>query len=128
MTTLKKILYVEDEPDIQAIAKLALGTIGNFDVVICSSGREAIEIASEVNPDLLLLDVMMPDLDGPETLNKLRQIDSLKETPALFLTANAMTADLERYIEAGAMDVIAKPFDPMTLSEQILKIWSEHDC
>jgi CheY-like chemotaxis protein len=126
MADLKKILYAEDEPDIQVIARMALETVGGFDVVICSSGQEAVERAPLEAPDLILLDVMMPGLDGPETLEKLRQIDSLKDTPVIFLTAKAMTTEIERFLQAGAIEVIAKPFDPMTISDQICKIWADH--
>ena len=106
MAELNKILYAEDEPDIQAIAKMALETVGGFEVVICNSGLEAVEKAPDANPDLILLDVMMPGLDGPETLERLRQIDSLKETPVIFLTAKAMTTEVERFLKAGAIAVV----------------------
>lgn len=126
MAELKKILYAEDEPDIQAVAQMALEAIGGVEVVLCSSGVEAIEVAPGVAPDLILLDVMMPGLDGPETLKKLREIDSLKETPVIFLTAKAMSTEVDRFKAAGAIDVIAKPFDPMTISDQIRGIWELH--
>lgn len=124
MGELKKILYAEDEPDIQAVAQMALETIGGFEIVLCNSGVEAVDVAPGAAPDLILLDVMMPGLDGPETLAKLREIDSLKETPVIFLTAKAMASEVERFKEAGAIDVIAKPFDPMTISDQIREIWN----
>ena len=123
MAELKKILYAEDEPDIQAVAQMALETIGGFEVVLCNSGLEALEVAHDAAPDLILLDVMMPGLDGPETLLKLREIDSLKETPVIFLTAKAMPSEVDRFKAAGAVDVIAKPFDPISLSDQIRTIW-----
>ena len=124
MAELNKILYAEDEPDIQAIAQMALETVGGFEVVICNSGLEAVEKAPDVNPDLILLDVMMPGLDGPETLERMRQIDSLKDTPVIFLTAKAMTTEIERFLEAGAIAVVAKPFNPMTLSDELREIWA----
>ncbi len=123
MAELRKILYAEDEPDIQAVAQMALETIGGFEIVLCSSGLEAVDIAPGAAPDLILLDVMMPGLDGPETLKKLREIDSLKETPVIFLTAKAMPSEVNRFKEVGAIDVIAKPFDPIALSDQIRTIW-----
>lgn len=126
LAELKKILYAEDEPDIQAVAQMALEAIGGFEIVLCSSGLEAVEVAPGAAPDLILLDVMMPGLDGPETLKKLREIDSLKETPVIFLTAKAMPAEVIRFKAAGAIDVIAKPFDPMTLSDQVRAIWESH--
>lgn len=127
MPELKKILYAEDEPDIQAVAQMALENIGGFEVVLCNSGLEALEVAPNAAPDLILLDVMMPGLDGPETLSKLREIDGLKDTPVIFLTAKAMASEVERFKEAGAIDVIAKPFDPMTISDQIRDIWNSLD-
>lgn len=124
MSELKKILYAEDEPDIQAVAQMALENIGGFEVILCDSGLEALEVAPEAAPDLILLDVMMPGLDGPETLVKLREMESLKDTPVVFLTAKAMASEVERFKEVGAIDVIAKPFDPMTISDQIREIWN----
>ncbi len=126
MAELKKILYAEDEPDIQAVAQMALETLGGFEMVLCNSGLEALKVAPGAAPDLILLDVMMPGLDGPETLKKLREIDSLKDTPVIFLTAKAMPSEVDRFKAAGAVDVIAKPFDPMAISDQIRAIWDSH--
>jgi len=121
---LNRILYVEDEPDIQAVAKLALEQVGGFTLEVCSSGKEAMEKAEAFAPELILLDVMMPEMDGPTTLQNLREIDSLKETPVVFMTAKVQPQEIEEYLEMGAVEVIAKPFDPMALSEQIRSIWS----
>ncbi len=121
--TLRKILYVEDEADIQKIAKLALESVGGYEVLICGSGAEALEKAPGFEPDVMLLDVMMPGMDGPGTLAALWKIDALKKTPAIFLTAKAMPAEIERYKEMGALGVIAKPFDPMALAAKVRDIW-----
>ncbi len=121
--TLQKILYVEDEADIQKIAKLALETVGGYEVLICASGAEALEKAPDFEPDILLLDVMMPGMDGPDTLAALWKIDVLKRAPAIFLTAKAMPSEVERYKEMGALGVIAKPFDPMALAGNVKTIW-----
>ena len=86
---LKKILYVEDDTDIQAVAQMALEMVGGFDVKICSSGREAIAEAGGFAPDLMILDVMMPGMDGPQTLGALHEIAGLETTPAVFMTAKA---------------------------------------
>lgn len=126
MADLQKIMYVEDEPDIQAIAELSLQVVGGFEVSLCSSGDDAIARAPEIAPDLILLDVMMPGMDGPTTLSKLREIDSLKDTPVIFLTAKAMTAEVNELRALGAIDVVAKPFDPMELPDKIRSIWAEH--
>jgi len=121
--SLNKIMYVEDEPDIQAIAKLALEAVGGYNVMVCSSGQEALQKVNDFEPDLFLLDVMMPEMDGPTTLMELRKLDKFDETPALFLTAKVMPSEIDRFKSIGALDVIAKPFDPMSLAAQIQKIW-----
>jgi len=124
--TLNKILYVEDEADIQKVAKLALESVGGFEVLICGSGAEALEKAPAFAPDILLLDVMMPGMDGPDTLVELLKIASLKDTPSVFLTAKAMPAEVERYKKLGALGVIPKPFDPMLLADKVREIWDGH--
>lgn len=124
MSSLKKILHVEDEPDIQAVAKLTLERIGGFDVESCNSGAEALDKISGFSPDLVLLDVMMPGLDGPATLKELRKIPEFKDTPVVFMTAKAQSHEIEEFLKLGAVDVITKPFDPSTLSDQIREIWA----
>jgi len=121
--TLKRILYVEDEPDIQTVARLALETLGGFTVAICSSGSEALKRAPDFQPQLVLLDVMMPGMDGPTTLEMLRALPQFACTPAIFMTAKVQPSEVAHYLELGAVDVIPKPFDPMTLSSQVLAIW-----
>lgn len=120
---LTRILYVEDEPDIQTVARLALETLGGFTVQICSSGNEALDRAPAFDPQLILLDVMMPGMDGPTTLGKLRKLPQLAFTPAIFMTAKVQPGEVAGYREIGAADVIPKPFDPMTLSSQVQAIW-----
>ena len=124
MSELNKILYVEDEPDIQAVTKLALEEIGGFSLEVCGNGDEALAKAVDFAPDLLLLDVMMPGMDGPTTLKALREIPELANTPAIFMTAKVQPHEVEEYKALGAVDVIAKPFDPMTLSENLRNIWN----
>ena len=123
MSGLHRILYVEDEPDIQAVAKLALEMVGGFEVKICSSGAEAVRDAASFEPDMILLDVMMPEMDGPETLTALRDQPRLAEVPVAFMTAKVQTAEVEHYKSLGARDVIPKPFDPMTLADRVRSIW-----
>ncbi|KGF72089.1 chemotaxis protein CheY [Neosynechococcus sphagnicola sy1] len=123
---LNLILYVEDEPDIQAIARLALVAVGGFTVEVCSSGTEAIRVAPTVAPDLILLDVMMPDMDGIRTLKALREIPSLQATPIIFMTAKVQTHEVTQYRQLGALDVISKPFDPMMLATTVRTIWEQH--
>ncbi len=121
--TLEKILYVEDDADIREVAKIALEAVGGFTVKICSSGRQALDEAPGFDPDFILLDVMMPGMDGPTTLNELRKLPGLEEKPVVFMTAKVMRSEIGHYKELGAVDVIPKPFDPMTLAERINEIW-----
>ncbi len=122
---LKKILYVEDEPDIQAVAKIALEAVGGFTLKVCSSGEEALMNAVEFLPQLLLLDVMMPGMDGPTTLAELRKLSEIANVPAIFMTAKVQPQEVEHFKSLGAIDVIAKPFDPMTLATTINTSWAE---
>jgi CheY-like chemotaxis protein len=126
MTALNRILMVEDETDIQQVAQLALEAVGGFTVCICSSGSAALEQAPLFGPDLILLDVMMSGMDGPSTLLALRQLPHFSATPVIFMTAKVQSHEVARYKELGALDVISKPFDPMTLSDTIVEIWTRH--
>ena len=123
---LQRILYVEDQLDIQMVATMAMVNYGGFDVKACSSGAEAIEAAATYKPDLFLLDVMMPGMDGPATLKHLQAMPETAQTPAIFFTARTEPADIAKYLAAGAIDLIPKPFDPMTLAGTIRAIWAWH--
>lgn len=125
MAELKKILYVEDEPDIQMIARVALENVGGFELCVCSSGAEAVEKASAFGPDLFLLDVMMPGMDGPTTLTELRKIPNLSKTPVMFMTAKVQPQEVEYLKSLNVADVIAKPFDPMGLATNIRESWEK---
>ena len=120
---LKRILYVDDEPDIRAVAKMALENVGGFTVLLCASGVEALQGAVEFAPDLILLDVMMPEMDGPTTLAALRRLPPLAETPVLFFTAKVQAGEVEQLKSLGALDVVAKPFKPMQLPQTLRDIW-----
>lgn len=124
MNTLQSVLYVEDEPDIQAVARVALQVVGGLRVKICSSGEEALREVASFNPDMILLDVMMPGMDGPGTLAALRALPATASTPVAFMTAKVQPAEVAHYKSLGVLDVIAKPFDPMTLASQVRSIWS----
>jgi two-component system, OmpR family, response regulator len=123
---LQRILYVDDQLDILKIATLAMVKHGGFDVQACSSGEEALVLASDYKPDLLLLDVVMPGMDGPATLKHLRDIRQTAYTPAIFFTAHTEPADIAKYLATGAIDLIPKPFDPVTLTGTIRAIWAWH--
>lgn len=120
---LKRILLVDDEPDIQTVTKMALEALGGFVVEVCGSAGEALTKAPVFGPELILLDVMMPGLDGPSTLKALREVPGIDAIPVIFLTAKVQAHEIAHYKELGALDVIAKPFDPMSISGNIKKIW-----
>lgn len=124
MSDLKTILYVEDEPDIREIARISLAEIGGFEVEVCSSGDEALERAAGHQAQLVLIDVMMPGMDGPTTLDHLRRLPGYAQTPVIFMTAKVQPREVDRYMELGALGVIAKPFDPMALAEEVRRLWS----
>jgi two-component system, OmpR family, response regulator len=121
---LRRILFVEDDPDIQTVAKMALEALGGFTVLACSSGTEALAEVDGFAPDLVLLDVMMPGMDGPTTLIALREMPVARAVPVIFMTAKVQAQEVSRYRALGAEDVIAKPFDPMALSDRVRAIWS----
>ncbi len=124
MSGLQRVLYAEDEPDIQAVARLALEMVGGLTVKICSSGDEALREGPLFAPELILLDVMMPGMDGPGTLRALRLVPALAGVPVVFMTAKVQPQEVAHYTSLGALGVIAKPFDPMTLAEQVRALWT----
>lgn len=125
MPKLPRIVHVEDDPDIREIALIALEMVGGLQVVQFASGRDALEGVVAAQPDLFLLDVMMPGMNGEETLSALRQMPEFAQTPAIFMTAKAQASDVRKFMDAGALEVIVKPFDPMQLAAQILAIWNK---
>ena len=122
-TALQNVLVVEDNPQVRMIVKLSLEKVGRLNVRVCSTGEEALEAATTFAPQLILLDVMMPGMDGPAVLKRLRQLPETLGIPVIFLTAKTTANELRELRELGAVDVIAKPFDPMTLHQQIKDIW-----
>jgi CheY-like chemotaxis protein len=123
---LKSILYVEDDLHVRTTAKLVLEVIGKLEVRDCGSGKEALDAARDFQPDLILLDVMMPDLDGIATLEQLRGMPHLADTPALFVTGLTNASDMDRYTDAGAIGVIPKPLAPLRLTDQLRSLWERH--
>ena len=126
MKELNKILHVDDDGDIREIARMALELVAQMTVHQCSSGKEALEQAEGFQPDLFLLDVMMPEMSGEETWRKLLEIPALAGVPAIFMTAKAEASISRDLRQAGAIAVITKPFDPMTLGDQIREAWAAH--
>ncbi len=123
---LKSILYVEDDLHVRTTAKLVLEVIGKLEVRDCGSGHEALDAARDFHPDLILLDVMMPELDGIATLERLRSMPHLADTPALFVTGLTTARDMERYTDVGAIGVIPKPLAPLKLTDQLRTLWDRH--
>ena len=123
MKALQRILHVEDEADIREIVVLALEMIGGFTVESCSSGQEALEKAPNFAPDIILMDIMMPGMDGPETYRQLQQIPDIVGIPVIFMTAKVQSHEVDEYIKLGGVGVISKPFDPTSLSKEIVEIW-----
>ena len=121
---LQRITYVEDDQDIRAIAELALGTLAGYTLDLCENGKEAVETIPAFQPDLVLLDVMMPVMDGMETLKRLKNTPELADIPVIFMTAKAQRHEVQAYKDKGAIDVITKPFDPMELPANVQKIWN----
>jgi DNA-binding response OmpR family regulator len=115
----RRVLIVDDEPDILEVARMSLETVAGWHVLVATDGRAATELARTERPDAVVLDVMMPDLDGPATLALIREHAAPEDLPALFLTAKAQAFDAERLERLAAQGTIAKPFDPMTLGTQI---------
>jgi CheY-like chemotaxis protein len=123
MKPLTRITYVEDEPDIRLVAQIALAELGGLAVDVCGSGAEALERTPAFAPDLVLLDVMMPGMDGIATFRALSADPRLRETPFVFMTARVQAREIENYKALGATGVIPKPFDPLTLADEIRAMW-----
>jgi CheY-like chemotaxis protein len=114
-----RVLYVDDEPDIREIASLALSLDAGMEVETAGSGAEAVIRASQWRPDIILLDVMMPEMDGPTTLAALRKNADTADIPVVFITARTQAQEVETFKRLGAVSVIPKPFDPMALAAQV---------
>ena len=118
MTKLR-ILHVDDEPDIREVVEISIGLDPGFATRGCGSGEQAIVAAIDWQPDIILCDVMMPVMDGPATLMRLRENPLTANIPVVFMTARAQTRELDRFRSLGALGVIPKPFDPMTLAASV---------
>lgn len=126
MEPLKRILYVEDDPDIAMIAIMTLESIGGFEVLHCSDGLDALSKGPSFSPQLILLDVMIPKMDGPTLLAELKKVNEMQDLPVIFMTAKAQVHEQQAYLNMGAIGVIVKPFDPMKLSNTIIELWEKH--
>jgi two-component system OmpR family response regulator len=116
-----KVLFVDDDPDIRRIASMSLSVVGGYTVTTASSGAEALQSAERELPDVILLDVMMPGMDGLATLGQLRANERTASIPVIFMTAKVQKAEVEQYRAAGA-GFVAKPFDPMRLPAEVARV------
>lgn len=117
-----RVLLVDDAPEIRSIGRVSLETIGGLETRVAASGAEGIAVARTWTPDVILLDVLMPGMDGPETLAELRRTPGLEAVPVIFLTGRAGVDDVRRYVERGALGAIPKPFDPQTLADEVVRL------
>jgi CheY-like chemotaxis protein len=115
----RRVLVIDDEADIREVTSLSLETMAGWEVLQSGSSADGIEKASREQPDVILLDLMMPDVDGKTTLSRLRQNEKTSKIPVLLLTAKVQAFDLDELIELGLTGVLSKPFDPLTLSDDI---------
>ena len=125
MAELHRVLHVDDDADIRTIARIALEAVGNLTVCHCDSGPDALAKAVDFAPDVFLLDYMMPGMDGEETAEKLKDLPGLADVPVVFMTARVQGSMPTELIAKGAIGVIAKPFDPMTLAAELRQIWQD---
>ncbi|MCB9663625.1 MAG: response regulator [Alphaproteobacteria bacterium] len=119
---ISRVLLVDDDPDLLTIGTLVLETFGGWEVVQATSGRDALARLQEQLPDVVLLDVMMPGMDGLETLARLRELPGGAALPVVFMTAKVRPAEVESYLAAGAVGVVAKPFEPETLPDEVRRL------
>ncbi len=122
---IQKVLLVDDEPDIRKLGLISLRNIGKLQVFISADGPDALDVAAREQPDVVLLDVMMPGMDGLETLARLRQRESTASLPVIFLTAATRPEDVTTYLALGVTGVIQKPFDPMRLPAQVQALFPQ---
>jgi len=118
----RRILIIDDEDDIREVAALSLETVADWEVTVASSGAQGLAMAAQLKPDAILLDVMMPGMDGPTTFRELRKNPATAHIPVLLLTAKVQSSDQRRFADLGVEAVLFKPFDPLTLAMQISKV------
>lgn len=123
--TLQRVMHVEDDESIRTVAEIALVDVAGFELLSCDGGQSALAQAEAFAPQLILLDVMMPQMDGLQTLLALRQIPSLTKVPVVFMTAKIQQAEKQRYLDAGAIGIIEKPFEPMQLGDMLRRLYQK---
>jgi two-component system, OmpR family, response regulator len=127
MRKCRSILCVDDDPDICEVVQATLCLVAGLDVHTAGSGEQAIDLAYEHRPDLILMDVMMPGLDGPATLKRIRNSTLINDIPLIFLTAKVLPTEIAHFLHLGAIGVIRKPFDPIKLGDELLALWEGND-
>ena len=125
MDEFQRVMCVEDDADVRMILEFSLRRLGKYEVSLCASGQEALDTVASFRPQLVLLDVMMPQMSGTETLERLRMLDVMRGVPVVFLTAKAMSNEVEGLLKHGAAGLIVKPFDSVSLPKDIRIYW-EH--
>lgn len=126
MKELKKILYAEDEHDLQTIVEISFWSTSNYEIKICDNGKLLLDCVEDYNPDLILLDAMMPEMDGITTLKNLQLNEKTRHIPVIFITAKAQTHEVKLFNESGVIGVITKPFNPMQLCSDIKELWDKN--
>jgi len=121
----QSVLYVDDDADICSVVQATLRLVPGLQVQTADSGKRAIDLAHEFRPDLVLMDVMMPGLDGPSTLKRMRETILLADIPVVFMTAKVLPAEISQFLQLGAIGVIVKPFDPLNLYSELLALWDK---
>jgi len=124
--TIKKVLMADDDADIRKICNLSLSAVGKWQVVLAATGAEAVIKAKEEAPGLILLDVMMPGVDGVTAFHQIKEIPALADVPVILITAKVQPEELEKYMSLGIAGVIMKPFDPMRLPQEIMRLLAQH--
>ncbi len=126
--SITSVLMVDDDASIRRITQLVLTRVVPWEVKLAASGNEALTCLSEFHPDLILLDVMMPGMDGPTTMSMIKQTYGEKAPPVIFMTAKALKNEVDFFLNLGSIGVITKPFDPKSLPEEIMSIWKQWAC
>lgn len=122
---LTRVMHVEDDESIRMVAEMALVDVAGFELLSCDGGQSALAQAEAFGPELILLDVMMPKMDGLQTLAELRKLPSLANTPVVFMTAKIQQAEKQQYLDAGAIAVVDKPFEPMELGDTLRELYQQ---
>lgn len=123
----QSVLYVDDDPDICSVVRATLCLVPGLNVQTAESGEQAIDLAFELRPDLVLMDVMMPGLDGPSTFKRMREIALLAKIPVIFMTAKVLPTEIAQFLQLGAIGIIVKPFDPLKLYGDLSVLWSNRN-